>query len=102
MNAKDFMKVVEWSDEDGCYIGSAPPLVGRCCHGDTEAEVYEQLGVIVEDLVETYQRRGIPLPEAGGKEYSGKFVLRLSPELERFSKILSECPGAARPLERCR
>ncbi len=36
------IKVVEWSAEEGCFIGSAPPLIGPCCHGDDEAAVYQQ------------------------------------------------------------
>lgn len=58
------MKIVEWSEEDGCYIGSAPPLIGRCCHGDTEEEVYKQLAVIVDEWGEEMERDGLPLPEA--------------------------------------
>jgi hypothetical protein len=34
-----YSRVIEWSGADGCFVGSAPPLVGQCCHGDTEAEV---------------------------------------------------------------
>ena len=29
--AAQYTKVVEWSEEDSCFIGSAPPLVGPCC-----------------------------------------------------------------------
>jgi predicted HicB family RNase H-like nuclease len=88
MKAKDFMKVVEWSEEDGCFIGSAPPLVGQCCHGDTEEDVYRQLAVIVPDVIETYERRGFALPEAAAnKNYSGKFVVRVNPEVHKAAAI---------------
>ena len=88
MKAKDFMKVVEWSEEDGCFIGSAPPLVGQCCHGDTEEDVYRQLAVIVPDVIETYERRGFALPEAtANKTYSGKFVVRVNPEVHKAAAI---------------
>ena len=33
-----YTKLVEWSGEDGCFIGSAPPLIGPCCHGQDEAK----------------------------------------------------------------
>ena len=52
------MKVVEWSEDDGCYVGSAPPLVGQCCHGDTEEDVYRQLSVIVPDVLQTRAEKG--------------------------------------------
>jgi len=88
MKAKDFMKVVEWSEEDDCFIGSAPPLVGQCCHGETEEDVYRQLAVIVPDVIETYERRGFALPEAtANKTYSGKFVVRVSPEVHKAAAI---------------
>lgn len=32
-------KLVEWSDEDQCCIGSAPQLVGQSCHGPNEVTV---------------------------------------------------------------
>jgi hypothetical protein len=32
-----YPRVIEWSEDDHCWLGSAPPLVGQCCHGATEA-----------------------------------------------------------------
>lgn len=60
--AQDYTEIVEWSDEDGCYIGSAPPLIGQCCHGDTEEDVYRQLAVIVDEWIEIYKKEGFKLP----------------------------------------
>lgn len=82
------MKVVEWSDEDGCFIGSAPPLIGQCCHGASEEDVLRQLSVIVEEWIEELRGAGKTLPEASaGKEYSGKFLVRVSPEIHRAATI---------------
>lgn len=38
--AANYLKLVRWSDEDDCYVGSIPDLCGDCCHGDTQSEVY--------------------------------------------------------------
>ena len=85
---ESYIKVVEWSTEDGCFIGSAPPLVGPCCHGDDEMEVYQQLCNIVHDWVELHRREGTQLPQASaGKEYSGKFVLRVGSEMHQLLAI---------------
>lgn len=85
---ESYIKVVEWSTEDGCFIGSAPPLVGPCCHGDDEMEVYQQLCNIVQDWVELHRREGAQLPQASaGKEYSGKFVLRVGSEIHQLLAI---------------
>ena len=31
-----YVKLVEWNEEDQCYVGSAPGLVLGSCHGDDE------------------------------------------------------------------
>ena len=82
--AKRYVKVVEWSEEDGVFIGSAPPLVGQACHGKTEAEVLTQLQVIVEEWVEILLSDKKALPTALDKKtYSGRFVVRVKPELHK-------------------
>jgi predicted HicB family RNase H-like nuclease len=82
--ARHYLKIVEWSDDDQCYVGSAPPLIGQSCHGKTEADVIEQLQVIVEEWVGLLLVDGKPLPEGTAeRRFSGKFVVRLSPEIHR-------------------
>ena len=34
-----YVKIVEWSEEDQCYVGSSPGLIYGGCHGDNEREV---------------------------------------------------------------
>ena len=34
-----YVKIVEWSDEDQCYVGSCPGLLYGGCHGNNEKEV---------------------------------------------------------------
>jgi predicted HicB family RNase H-like nuclease len=92
--ARRYLKVVEWSDEDGVYIGSAPPIIGQCCHGTTEAEVLRQLTVIVEEWVEIFLRDGKPLPEpSAGKTYSGKFLVRVPPEVHQKVALKAAARG---------
>ena len=92
-NSKYYSKVVEWSDEDNCFIGSAPPLVGRCCHGRTEASVIEQLGVIVEEILAIHKAdKTAPPAPTSGKQYSGKFLLRVRPEVHQ-ALILQAAQG---------
>ncbi len=59
-----YAKIVEWSEEDQCYIGSAPGLIYGGCHGDDEQRVFEELCQIVEEAIELYRKEGIPLPPA--------------------------------------
>lgn len=86
--ARRYLKLVEWSDKDGCFIGSAPPIIGPCCHGKTEADVMAQLSTIVEEWVEVMLKDGHPLPAGtAGKKYSGQFVVRVSPELHKKASL---------------
>jgi hypothetical protein len=32
-----YVKIIEWSDEDECFVGSCPGLLDGGCHGDDEA-----------------------------------------------------------------
>jgi predicted RNase H-like HicB family nuclease len=57
-----YIKIVEWSDEDGCFIGQCPGIVGPCCHGDNETEVYAQLCQIVDEWLDVFKQDGRPLP----------------------------------------
>ncbi|MCY3692481.1 MAG: hypothetical protein OXI54_09435 [Chloroflexota bacterium] len=59
-----YVKIVEWSEEDGCYVGSAPGLIYGGCHGDDERQVFEELCQIVEEAVELYRADGKLLPPA--------------------------------------
>jgi predicted RNase H-like HicB family nuclease len=89
-----YLKVVEWSEADGLYIGSAPPIIGQCCHGHTEAEVLAQLGVIVDEWVEVFLRDGNPLPAASaGKVFSGKFLVRVTPEIHQKAALKARARG---------
>lgn len=86
--ADQYIKLVEWSDEDQCYIGSSPGFIGPCCHGSDQAKVYKKLCNIVEEWVEVHQEEGLPLPEAFiKKDFSGKFVLRVGQELHKALAI---------------
>lgn len=38
-----YAKIVEWSEEDQCYVGSAPGLILGGCHGDDERAVFDEL-----------------------------------------------------------
>jgi predicted RNase H-like HicB family nuclease len=57
-----YIKVIEWSDEDGCFVGECPGIIGPCCHGDDEIAVYVELCQIVDEWIETMKSEGDPLP----------------------------------------
>lgn len=61
--AARYPKVVEWSETDRCFVGSAPGLLLGGCHGDDEQKVFAELCQIVEETVALYLKEGRPLPE---------------------------------------
>lgn len=64
MNPADrYAKLVEWSDEDGCFIGSCPQLFYGGCHGSDPRRVFDELCQIVEETVGLYKAQKKPLPK---------------------------------------
>ena len=82
--AARYTKFVEWSDEDGCFIGRCPEIMVGGVHGKDEAKVYAELCEVAEEWIELLHQDGAALPQSlAGKEFSGKFVLRVEPALHR-------------------
>ena len=65
-----YAKVVEWSEDDQCYVGSAPGLVYGGCHGGDERQVFAELCRIVDEVIELYRVDAKPLPPPT-TQYSG-------------------------------
>ncbi len=86
--ADRYLKIVEWSETDGCYVGVCPGLLRGGVHGKDEAKVYAELCRAVEEALTLYRQDKKPLPVAtAGKSYSGKFLLRTGKELHRTLAI---------------
>ena len=58
-----YLKWVEWSEEDGAYIGRRPDLFSGGCHGSDPVAVYAELCEIVAETVASLESEGQPLPE---------------------------------------
>lgn len=69
-----YAKIVEWSDEDQCYVGSCPGLFYGGCHGDDEQQVFAELCTIVEETIILYKKDHKPLPTPT----AGKFMVTRS------------------------
>ena len=68
-----YVKIVEWSDEDGCYVGSSPGLLYGGCHGDDELRVFKELCEVVEEKIALYHQDGRPLPPpTSGRDFANK------------------------------
>jgi hypothetical protein len=90
-NSDRYLKIVEWSEEDQCYVGTCPGLFYGGCHGDNEAKVYKELCEIVEE-------NGKPLPPETDRQQRGGLsnaVLRIKPG--GISKLVAPYVGVSLP-----
>jgi predicted RNase H-like HicB family nuclease len=62
--SSQYVKIVEWSEEDGAFVGYYPGVIGPFCHGSDEVEVYRELCEIVDEWIEMAEKDGTPLPKA--------------------------------------
>jgi len=46
-----YARIVEWSNEDECYVGRSSGLFYGGCHGDDELQVFVELCRIVHRFV---------------------------------------------------
>ena len=67
-----YIKIVEWSEEDQCYVGSCPGLIYGGCHGDDERIVFDDLCRIVEEAIDLYRKDGTPLPPPTSRDLVNK------------------------------
>ncbi|MCU0245566.1 MAG: hypothetical protein MUC42_03270 [Bryobacter sp.] len=70
-----YVKIVEWSEEDQCFVGSCPGLLFGGCHGADERAVFEQLCAAVEEAIDLYKQDGKPLPPpTSGRDYATRLL----------------------------
>ena len=68
-----YAKIVEWSEEDRCYVGSSPGLIYAGCHGDDEKAVFDDLCQVVEEAIALYKTDGKALPPpTSGRDFANK------------------------------
>ena len=70
-----YLKIVEWSDEYQCFVGQCPGIIGPCCHGDDEAQVYAALCQIVDEWIALLKKEGKPLPPPTVEKNIGEKLL---------------------------
>ena len=90
MTYKGYAARIEYSDEDGCFVGhiaGITDIIGF--HGDNVQELRDTFIEAVDDYLETCAKVGIE-PK---KPYSGKIMLRVSPELHAKAAMIAAARG---------
>jgi predicted RNase H-like HicB family nuclease len=68
-----YAKIVEWPEEDQCYVGISPGLIYGGCHGLDEKAVFDELCQAVEGAIAFYHKDGKPLPPStSGRDFANK------------------------------
>jgi predicted RNase H-like HicB family nuclease len=63
MSAKAYELIIDWSDEDKCYVAKVPDLPGCMAHGDTRQEAVKMAEEAIEFWIETAEEDGVPVPK---------------------------------------
>jgi antitoxin HicB len=76
--------LVRYSEEDQGYIAEVPELKGCSAWGESEVEAFESVTKAASAWIESAHANGIEIPTPiDERKVSGKFPLRLPPELYR-------------------
>jgi predicted HicB family RNase H-like nuclease len=75
---------VTWSEEDGEYVGLCVEFPSLSWLDALPEEALKGIRQVVAEVVADLEANGEPIPEPiAVKSYSGKFMIRIPPELHR-------------------
>jgi len=90
MTYRGYAARVEYSDEDGCFIGRIAGIRDIVTfHGDSVKELRAAFEEAIKDYIETCEREGL----APQRPYSGKVMLRIPPEIHARAAMQAEAHG---------
>lgn len=90
MTHRGYAARIDYSDEDGCFIGyiaGINDVVGF--HGESVEELRDAFEESVDDYLETCEK----LNRSPQKPYSGKLMLRIPPEVHAAIAMAAEVSG---------
>lgn len=66
ISAKEFTRIIRWSEEDHAFIGSLPELCGDCCHDPSDPlKVAAMLDDLAEEAYAACLRLNLPFDLPG-------------------------------------
>lgn len=83
-NPEHYTYRVRWSAEDAAFVGTVAELPSLSWVAEKQDEAFVGIRSLVEDILEDMLASGETPPVAiGDRTYSGKFLVRVPPELHR-------------------
>ena len=92
MTFKEYAARIEYSDEDGCFIGH---IAGIKDVIGFHAETVKDLRAAFEEAVDDYLATCAKLGRAPQKPYSGKLMLRVPPEVHARAAMMAQAHGVS-------
>lgn len=84
LNNDHYTYRVTWSEEDGEYVGQCIEFSSLSWLAAEPEAALHGIRQVVADVVADLQSNGEPIPEPlAAKKYSGRFMVRVPPELHR-------------------
>ena len=87
MTYKGYSAVIQYSDEDGCFIGH---IAGIKDVIGFHAESVKELRMAFEEAVDDYLATCAKVGREPQKPYSGKLMLRVPPEVHAHAAMMAE------------
>jgi len=85
---------VTWSNEDSEYVGLCAEFPGLSWLAKTHEGALKGIRKAVASVIEDMKKNGEPIPEPlANRQYSGKFVVRVTPEIHKALAIQSAETG---------
>lgn len=87
---------VIWSEDDQEYVGLCAEFPSLSWLGKTPESALRGIRDVVEDVIKDMRLNGEEIPEPiSGKRYSGKFMVRVPPEVHRNLAIQAAESGVS-------
>ena len=87
---------ITWSEEDKEYVGLCVEFPSLSWLAESPESALKGIRKVVEDVIKDMKTNGESLPEPiSCKKFSGKFVVRIPPEMHRSLAIQAEEEGVS-------
>jgi predicted HicB family RNase H-like nuclease len=87
---------VTWSEDDQEHVGLCAEFAGLSWLAKTPEAALQGIRKLVDEVVRDMRKNGEPIPDPlAGKNFSGKFMVRVPPEVHRHLAIQAAEAGVS-------
>ncbi len=94
--SKHYSYSVNWSPEDEVYVATVVEWPSLAAHGDSPEGALRELRLVVATCITECEQDGEEYPEPlSERKFSGRFSLRIPPELHRQLTVIAAREGVS-------